>query len=108
MAKPPDYHSLCWVCLFLPVKLLLILQNPGRTLPFLASPSGVGTTPAFSSEDLTWVYIHHFMALSLPRRLQGQGQGLAPVYPVAPVLSAYLCEQMNGGSLMKYVLVCES
>ena len=27
---------------------------------------------------------------------------------LSPVLGAYLCEQMNGGSLMNYVLKCES
>lgn len=75
MAKPLDYHSLCWVCLFVPVKLLFILRNPGGTLP---TPNGVGTTPGFSSECLTWIYTHHFMGLSLP--LRPQGQGLDPVY----------------------------
>lgn len=73
MAKPSVYHYLCWVCLLLPVKLLFILQNPGGTLPFLTSSSGVGTTATFSSERLTWLYTHHFMGLSLPLRPQEQG-----------------------------------
>lgn len=48
---------------------------------------------------ILWV----FLFLKGPR-----GRGWTLFISVAPIFGAYLCEQMNGGSLMNYVLMCES